>query len=61
MSPKPSSTGASPVAKHAVRSETRGIATLLAAMSALGPFSIDTYLPSFHDIADKLQATPVQV
>ena len=61
MSPKPSSTGASPVAKHAARSETRGIATLLAAMSALGPFSIDTYLPSFHDIADKLQATPVQV
>ncbi len=41
--------------------ETRGIAILLASMSALGPFSIDTYLPSFHEIADKLQATPLQV
>lgn len=30
-------------------------------MSALGPFSIDTYLPSFHEIADKLSATPIQV
>jgi MFS transporter, DHA1 family, multidrug resistance protein len=39
----------------------RGIALLLAALSALGPFSIDTYLPSFHDIADKLHATPLEV
>jgi MFS transporter, DHA1 family, multidrug resistance protein len=39
----------------------RGIAMLLAALSALGPFSIDTYLPSFHDIAEKLGATPLQV
>ena len=31
-------------------STTRGIALLLAALSALGPFAIDTYLPSFHDI-----------
>jgi MFS transporter, DHA1 family, multidrug resistance protein len=30
---------------------TRGIALLLACLSALGPFSIDTYLPSFPDIA----------
>ena len=30
-------------------------------MSALGPFSIDTYLPSFHDIGASLQATPIQV
>ena len=30
-------------------------------MSALGPFSIDTYLPSLHDIAEKLGATPIQV
>ena len=34
---------------------------LLAALSALGPFSIDTYLPSFHEIGEKLQATPLQV
>ena len=39
----------------------RGIAILLAALSALGPFAIDTYLPSFHDIADKLGATQLEV
>ena len=39
----------------------RGIALLLAALSALGPFSIDTYLPSFHDIGESLQATPIEV
>lgn len=40
---------------------TRGIAVLLAALSALGPFAIDTYLPSFHDIGQSLLATPVEV
>ncbi|MGE5386169.1 MAG: multidrug effflux MFS transporter [Betaproteobacteria bacterium] len=40
---------------------TRGIALLLASLSALGPFSIDTYLPSFPEIAQSLNATPVQV
>ncbi len=40
---------------------TRAIVYLLAAMSALGPFAIDTYLPSFHDIGASLQATPIQV
>lgn len=34
---------------------------LLAALSALGPFSIDTYLPSFHDIGESLNATPLEV
>ena len=34
---------------------------MLASMSALGPFSIDTYLPSFHDISAKLGATQLQV
>ncbi len=34
---------------------------LLAALSALGPFSIDTYLPSFHDIGESLSATPIEV
>lgn len=37
------------------------MALLLAALSALGPFSIDTYLPSFHDIAEKLGATQLEV
>jgi DHA1 family bicyclomycin/chloramphenicol resistance-like MFS transporter len=39
----------------------RGIALLLAALGALGPFSIDTYLPSFIDIGSSLHATPLQV
>ncbi|MFZ2854718.1 MAG: multidrug effflux MFS transporter [Rhodocyclaceae bacterium] len=39
----------------------RGIALLLAALAALGPFSIDAYLPSFHDIGEKLNATPLEV
>ena len=43
------------------RAATRGTALLLASLSALGPFSIDTYLPSFHDIADKLGASQLEV
>ncbi len=39
----------------------RGIAILLASKSALGPFSIDTYLPSFHEIAEKLGASQLEV
>ena len=39
----------------------RGIAILLAALAAIGPFSIDTYLPSFQDIGQSLGATPLQV
>lgn len=38
-----------------------GIALLLAALSSLGPFSIDTYLPSFHEIGTALNATPLEV
>ena len=45
---------------HRSRS-TRGIALLLACLSALGPFSIDTYLPSFPDIAQRLGATQIEV
>ena len=40
---------------------TRTFAILLAGMAALGPFSIDTYLPSFHEIGQDLGATPIQV
>jgi len=49
------------VAEPGSRKSTRGIALLLASLSALGPFSIDTYLPSFHDIANTLGATQLQV
>lgn len=40
---------------------SRGLALLLACLSALGPFSIDTYLPSFEDISHRLGATPLEV
>ncbi|MDR0633429.1 MAG: multidrug effflux MFS transporter [Azoarcus sp.] len=33
------------------------MALLLAALSAIGPFAIDTYLPAFHAIGDSLQAS----
>jgi DHA1 family bicyclomycin/chloramphenicol resistance-like MFS transporter len=59
MSEKPFSIGVSAMTKSP--KAPRGIAMLLAALSALGPFSIDTYLPSFHEIGEKLQATPLQV
>ena len=59
ISPKQSSTGGFQLAER--QGTARGIAVLLAGMSALGPFSIDTYLPSFHDISEKLGATPIQV
>ena len=58
-SPRRSSTGGCPVAE--AQRSTRTFAFLLAGMAALGPFSIDTYLPSFHEIAEDLGATPLQV
>ena len=39
----------------------RAMTLLLAALSMIGPFTIDTYLPSFPDIATDLHATPLQV
>ena len=48
-----------PTHQHTV--SPRGIAILLAALAALGPFSIDTYLPSFPEIGEALGATPLQV
>lgn len=41
--------------------QRRGLAWLLAALSALGPFSIDAYLPSFAAIGHSLNASPLQV
>lgn len=40
---------------------SRTLAPLLAALAAIGPFSIDTYLPAFPAIAQSLQATTLQV
>lgn len=39
----------------------RGLAALLAGLSALGPFAIDTYLPAFPDIAARLGASALEV
>lgn len=38
-----------------------GLAVLLAALSAVGPFTVDAYLPSFRDIGQQFNATPVVV
>ena len=37
------------------------LATLLAALAMLGPFSIDIYLPAFHDIGADLDVAPLAV
>lgn len=38
-----------------------GLATLLAGLSMLGPFSIDAYLPAFPQIQADLAASPIEV
>jgi DHA1 family bicyclomycin/chloramphenicol resistance-like MFS transporter len=37
------------------------LAMLLAALAAIGPFSIDTYLPAFLEMAEALDATQLEV
>jgi len=44
-----------------MRTAPKGLAPLLAALAAIGPFSIDTYLPAFPAIGQGLAATPVEV
>ena len=39
----------------------RGLAAMLAALSALGPFSIDAYLPSMPEIGRTFDASPLLV
>jgi DHA1 family bicyclomycin/chloramphenicol resistance-like MFS transporter len=48
-------------ATQAAKKTGRGIALLLAALGAIGPFTIDTYLPAVHDITDTFQASSLQV
>jgi DHA1 family bicyclomycin/chloramphenicol resistance-like MFS transporter len=43
------------------RRERAGFAALLAALSTLGPFSIDAYLPAFAGIQASLGATPLEI
>lgn len=40
---------------------TRSLPLLIATLSMMGPFSIDTYLPSFLELEQSLHATPLQV
>ncbi|NHZ34456.1 multidrug effflux MFS transporter [Massilia rubra] len=49
-----------PVTRRAVPGMV-GLATLLAGLSMLGPFSIDAYLPAFPNIQASLGATPIEV
>ncbi len=44
-----------------VKGHHPGVPFLLASLSALGPFSIDAYLPSFRDIAQHFGASPLVV
>jgi len=37
------------------------LAFVLAALAAIGPFSIDTYLPAFRAMGEALSATPLQI
>lgn len=44
-----------------IKSSYRSIALTLAALSAIGPFAVDTYLPSLKNIGESLQAGPLEV
>lgn len=44
-----------------MKTAPRGLAVLLAAMNAIGPFSTDTHLPAFPAIGTGLGATPIEV
>lgn len=44
-----------------MKTAPKGLAALLAAMAAIGPFSIDAYMPAFPAIGAGLGASPVEV
>src|SRR5437868_7152083 len=46
---------------HHTRRFRWGFAAMLAALSTLGPFSIDAYLPAFAGIQESLHATPLEL
>ncbi len=45
----------------AVHVRTWSLAILIAALAMLGPFSIDAYLPAFHDIGREFDVPPIAV
>ena len=59
--PACSNGGMNPDAHTLWRAPQWAFACLLALLSMLGPFSIDTYLPAFGGIAQSLEATPLQM
>jgi len=48
-------------AHHATRRFRWGFAAMLAALSTLGPFCIDAYLPAFGGIQSSLHASPLEI
>jgi DHA1 family bicyclomycin/chloramphenicol resistance-like MFS transporter len=46
---------------HAAPAKTSALAVILAALAMIGPFTIDTYLPSFPHIGAEFSATPAQL
>jgi DHA1 family bicyclomycin/chloramphenicol resistance-like MFS transporter len=50
-----------PDPRHASRRFRWTFAALLAALSTLGPFSIDAYLPAFSGMQASLEATPLEI
>lgn len=46
---------------HPAQISHRGLAPLLAVLSAVGPLSVDTYLPSMGEIARTLNTSPLSV
>ena len=47
--------------RHTVPIALPALATILAALAMIGPFTIDTYLPSFPHIGAEFSATPAQL
>jgi len=60
-SPATDPAGAQPTHSSPKRAYRADLPVLLAFLTALGPFSVDAYLPSFPEIGRDLHATPLQV
>ena len=61
LPPDPVAPPPPPPPSHMAVLGTAGLATMLAGLSMLGPFSIDTYLPAFPNIQASLNASPIEV
>ncbi|WP_422879660.1 multidrug effflux MFS transporter [Noviherbaspirillum cavernae] len=61
MVPPSSSTNPDPDSSSPKLPGPNALALMLAALSMLGPFAVDTYLPAFPDIQASLNASPIEV